>query len=478
MYRLVLDYLLLLVGVAVAFSALGSLSFNPLGLLFSALFLVAVSWAANEVFARVYHVAVNNESVIISALVLSLIITPARNLYDLPFFFWAAVWAAAGKFILAFHKKHLFNPAALAVFLTAVFLGRSASWWVGSAFMFFPVLLGGWLIVRKTQREEMVGAFFLAAVLTILALNFVNGPDLVTLLSKTFLETPLLFFGFVMLTEPLTTPLTKNLRLIYGALTGFLFAPQLHFGAVYFLPEQALLLGNIFSFLVSSKDRLVLTLKERIPLGTDVYDFVFTGRGKFNYTAGQYLEWTLGHGSPDSRGVRRYFTLASSPTENDLRLGVKFAENGSSFKKALLNLSSGGEISASSLAGDFTLPRDPNTKLAFLAGGIGITPFRSMIKSLLDMADRRNVVMVYAEKEGRDFLYRDIFSAAQNLLGLKTVYSSGRFGQDLIRREIPDYKERLFYLSGPRAMVDSFQKILLDLRVAKDRIKTDFFPGF
>ena len=112
---------------------------------------------------------------------------------------------------------------------------------------------------------------------------------------------------------------------------GFLFVPQVKFLGYYFTPEQALLVGNIFAFIVSPKDRLILKLKEKIKIAPDIYDFIFLANKKINYNPGEYMEWTMPGENSDERGNRRYFTLASSPTENELRIGVKFYENGSSY---------------------------------------------------------------------------------------------------------------------------------------------------
>lgn len=88
--------------------------------------------------------------------------------------------------------------------------------------------------------------------------------------------------------------------------------------------------------IVSPKTKLIPILKDKIMVASSTMDFVFSPGQKLVYQPGQYMEFTLPHNATDSRGSRRYLTLASSPTESDLRIGVKFYENGSSFKKALL----------------------------------------------------------------------------------------------------------------------------------------------
>lgn len=492
MYRLVLYVLIFFLVVATFLSFFKILPFVPTALIFSALFLVGVAWVTNKIFAKTFGAATNFESVYITALILALIISPPRTFVDVSFLFWAAVIAASSKYILAVGKKHLFNPTAFSVAVTAFALGKSASWWVGTTWMLPAVLIGGLLIVRKTKRTDLVFSFLFVALVTILGLSMLRGSNLVPVAKQTLLGSPLLFFAFIMLTEPLTTPPTNFLQTLYGGLVGFLFAPQIHLGSFYTTPEIALLVGNFFSYLVSPKKKLILKLKERIQVGQDIYDFIFHPQEKLAFVPGQYLEWTLPQKNLDSRGNRRYFTLASSPTEEDLRIGVKFYEKPSSFKQALAGMTSQNEIVASQITGDFTLPKNKDQKLVFIAGGIGITPFRSMIKYLLDKGERRTITLFYSCKTANEFVYQDVFTAAASQLGVKTIYVlsdktqvppnwGGKVGfidEQMIKTEVPDYLERGFYLSGPHSMVDAFQTVLKQMGLKNSQIKVDFFPGY
>jgi ferredoxin-NADP reductase len=204
------------------------------------------------------------------------------------------------------------------------------------------------------------------------------------------------------------------------------------------------------------------------------------------------MEWTLGHKKQDTRGIRRYFTIASSPTEDTIRMGVKFYEKPSSYKQALDSLHPQDIIVASGLAGDFTLPKNQHQKLVFLAGGIGVTPFRSMIKYLTDINEKRDIIMFYANGSFIDIAYQEVFDQAHQNLGIKTIYTlnnltgvpadfdhqEGLVTRNMIVQKVPDYQERVFYISGPRTMIESFQKTLKEMGIPKRNIKTDFFPGF
>ncbi len=495
MYRLVLYEQIALLVLAAGYATFHLLPYQPVAIIFSALFITLVCWIAEVVCSRIFKSAVNVESAYITALILALIISPPHAPFDAAYFSlatWAGIWAMASKYIFAVRNKHIFNPAAFAVALTSLTINQSASWWVATPVLFPAVLVGGWLIVRKIRRADLVWGFALAAGISIIGYGIMRGLNLPQYALKTLAETPLVFFATVMLTEPLTTPPTRALRYAYGAIVGLLYSPWLHLGNLYSTPELALVAGNLFSYAVSPKEKLTLTMKRKVEEARGITDFVFTADRPMPFRPGQYLEWTLGHEKTDTRGNRRYFTIASSPTENEIHLGVKFYDPCSSFKKTLAALAPGETIAAGQLAGDFTLPKNPGEKLAFIAGGIGITPFRSMIKYLIDTGDRRSVVMLYANKRTDDIAYADTFEEARKKMQLKTVYvvtdpaspPPGRYGRtgaingQMISEEIPDYKERKFYLSGPHGMVVAYDQTLRRMGVPAAHIKKDYFPGF
>jgi ferredoxin-NADP reductase len=279
-------------------------------------------------------------------------------------------------------------------------------------------------------------------------------------------------------------------------LVGFFFS--VHFNVTVFgmmsasTPELALVMGNVFSYIVSPKRKLILALKERKEVARNTFELLFTPKNKFNFLPGQFLEWTFPHKGMDTRGARRYFTIASSPTEETIDIGIRYTpEASSSFKRALNGQNIDQRIIASQLAGEFVMPKDKNQKLVFIAGGIGITPFRSMIKYLLDTNEKRDIVLFYSNKTEQEIAYRDIFDQAVRDIGIKVLYvltdlatpqgwtgKRGFVNAEMIKAEVSDYTERMFYISGPHGMVTAFEHTLADLGVPGGNIKVDFFPGF
>jgi len=489
MYRLVLLYLAALLGAAFILGFFGLVPHDPTALAFSALLITASSWIANRAFAWAFGLPANAESVYITALILALIFDPvaATDLQGVGALIFASVWAMASKYMLTAAGKHVFNPAALAAVMTGVLLGTPATWWVAGNLMLLPVVaIGGVLLVRKLRRFDLVMVFFAAVCVTTV---ITTAPaQLAMVLGETLTSSPLLFFAFVMLTEPLTAPTGRGARLLFAAVVGVLFTPSVHVGWFYFTPELALLVGNFLAFVISRDRRWALTLEAVEEVAKDTYDFVFTTPHRLAFRPGQYLEWTLGVPRGDSRGNRRYFTVASAPTEPHVRLGVKFYSRASAFKQQLAAMRLGETIIASQVAGQFTLPANPETKLAFLAGGIGITPFRSMLQYLVDNGEPRPIVMLYGVESEESIAYRDVIDAAREHLRIPTHYAvaqgsvggqhPGFIDEEMVRERIPDYRERVFYVSGPQTMVKALRRMLVAMGVRRSRIKVDFFPGF
>lgn len=501
MYRLVLYGLAVLAAIAVIFGFLGILPYSGFQFIQTLALILITCFLANNFFAKIVNADSNVESFWITASILFLVLAPVAGRTDLIVTVLISVVAMASKYFLTFNKKHIFNPAAIAMFLAGLFGYGNSIWWVGSFALLPYVAVVGFLIVRKIRRFQLFFTFIVAGILSISLFNYLNNLNVFNTLTQALSSWPLIFFGSIMLTEPFTSPPNKRYRVVYGMIVGFLFGSQFSFGPLFASPELALIAGNIFSFIVSPKGKLILKFKEKVQLAPTIYEFKFMPNSKFAFIPGQYMEWTLPDKNPDARGIRRYFTIASSPEENDVKLGVKIIpDKSSSFKKALLNLKPGTKLTADQLSGDFVIQKNEHgnlvftsegRKLCFIAGGIGITPFRSMVSSIIDSGKKIDTVLFYSAAEPKDFVYKEIFKkAADN--GIKTVYVlggknpppqnwTGEIGfltEEMVKKYAPDFKERIFYLSGPIAMVNNYKNLLHGLGIGYSKIVTDYFPGF
>lgn len=223
---------------------------------------------------------------------------------------------------------------------------------------------------------------------------------------------------------------------------------------------------------------------EDVAAGTQT--FWFKPEIPVRYTAGQFTEIYLPHDNPDDRGIRRWFTLSSSPTEPLVSITTKFApEHGSTFKQALRHLQPGAELKLADPMGDFVLPKDSSIPLVFIGGGAGITPMRSMVKYLLDTGEQRDIHLIYAVNHADELAFLPLFNAYK--LRLTTVVKeppagytdeSGSLDPERILQLAGNDGRSYLYFSGPEPMVETFYKQLKAKGISKHRLVTDYFPGY
>lgn len=209
-----------------------------------------------------------------------------------------------------------------------------------------------------------------------------------------------------------------------------------------------------------------------------IYSFYFAPvipSEKQHYVAGQFIELRVPHDDRDNRGDRRWFTLSSAPTEDSYAITTKFAaKDGSSFKDALRVLKPGSEVDMAAPIGDFVLPKDPSIPLVFVAGGIGVTPFRSMIAYVHDKAEKRDISLLYAANKQAEVAFEPVLKQLGS--GFKAAIDTRLTAETIMAAGKPD--ESYYYLSGPEPMIQALQQSLKEAGVNKRHIQTDFFPGY
>ena len=230
--------------------------------------------------------------------------------------------------------------------------------------------------------------------------------------------------------------------------------------------------------------------KEKKQLSTDTYTFFFEKPTDYpRYLAGQYANITILHTSPDEKGTRRYFTLSSSPQDEVITITTRV--RGSTYKNALMQLVPGQSVSATEPLGKFVLPENLSSPFVFLAGGIGLTPFHS----ILTFADQTNLPLTvtlfvsFSKKE--DVIWKEVFEQiAQRNPGIKVTYTltddenaewdgeRGRINAQMLQKYVPNIKEAYFYICGPQAMVDSLETMSLESGILRERIKKENLTGY
>jgi len=488
MYQVLLAVLVSYVLIAVGFSLAGFIFYSVTDIVLSVLVLLASSLVTHYVLVAKTKAPANVFSSIITALILFLIFTPTSDLDGLGTLALIGVVSVLGKYIIRYRNVHLINPVALTAVLFALTGLAYASWWVGSVYLNLFVLIGGILVTLKIRRMPMVIAGILASVLMAVVFAVLRGDSGDAFLTSLLFASPLWFFMTIMVTEPLSTPAGRGMQIFYGGFIGALSQIPFAFGPFFNSPELTLVIANLLLWPLSLRGRLTLTLKSVKDVAQNTREYIFKPSFRVVFRPGQYLEWALPHQSPDGRGSRRYFTIASSPLKKTVRLVVRHSEAGSTYKENLEQLKSGAVLHAAQLAGDFILPENvTNHKYVFVAGGIGVTPFVSMVEDYLIKHQAIDAHLLYCNNEIDDIAYADLFSKAQNI-GLQTTHvlnrpptdwrgESGFLTQVMIQRLVPDLQSRIIYLSGPPGMVNSYEKLFEQLGVPRSNIKTDYFPG-
>jgi len=226
-------------------------------------------------------------------------------------------------------------------------------------------------------------------------------------------------------------------------------------------------------------------IKEIIQRNYNVKSFRLEVPGPLDFKAGQFLSVSIG----DDQKLKRYLSISNSPTEKcHLEFTKKLTQ--SDFSKALNNLKAGDQVSIEYPFGKFILD-ESLAKVAFLSGGIGITPIRSICKYAVDKNLGIDMVLVYSNRSVRDIVFKDDFDAmvksypplrvahvlCETEVGFKCTV--GLINSTVIKNEIPDYQERKFYLCGPPQMVEAMRKLLVEeLGLNSGKIIIENFQGY
>ncbi len=231
---------------------------------------------------------------------------------------------------------------------------------------------------------------------------------------------------------------------------------------------------------------MIKAILERVDdLNEHIKTFYFRTEQPIRNVAGQFTEMYLPHPSPDSRGVKHWFTISSSPTEELMAITTKFASKSSTFKQTLCSLPLGSDVLIDEPMGDFILPKDESLPLVFVAGGIGITTFHRMIKWLVDSKQHSKISLIWSVADEEDLVFKELFSSYT--MDIHYVVSkphktwtglSGTLSADRILEIIGTVDKTHIYLSGPEKMVEAFTDGIKDKGVPAYQVITDFFPNY
>ncbi|HJX82835.1 MAG TPA: FAD-dependent oxidoreductase [Candidatus Angelobacter sp.] len=236
--------------------------------------------------------------------------------------------------------------------------------------------------------------------------------------------------------------------------------------------------------------KLRLTEKEYLAEGT--MGFHFEKPAGFQFKAGQYVDVTLIHPTDvDSSGSIRSFSIASSPEDPDLLFATRMRD--SAFKRVLKASPYGTEVEMEGPMGSFTLHNKIDKPAVFLAGGIGITPFLSMVRHATQARLPHDLSLFYSNRRPEDAAFMRNLETLENensrfcfVPSMTEMEKSqhawtgetGFIDQQMLGRYLPDLKGPIYYTAGPPAMVAAMRHMLNAAGVDDDDVRAEEFAGY
>ncbi len=233
-------------------------------------------------------------------------------------------------------------------------------------------------------------------------------------------------------------------------------------------------------------------LKAREEVAEGTMAFHFEKPAGFQFKPGQYADLTLiNPDETDSEGNVRTFSIASAPYEGELLFATRMRD--SAFKRVLRRVPLGTEVKLEGPMGSFTLHKNPAKAAVFLAGGIGITPFLSILRQAAKEKLPHLLYLFYSNRRPEDAAFlqhledlaksnsKFIFVPSMSEMEQSKLNWSGERGfinREMVVKHFCDLKGPIYYIAGPPAMVAATREMLTKAGVDEDDVRTEEFGGY
>ncbi len=235
--------------------------------------------------------------------------------------------------------------------------------------------------------------------------------------------------------------------------------------------------ANPDKYLTNSHKDAMLVLSNKEHLVDNVWAFRFTADQPFAWTPGQFIRVELPHDNPDTEGTKRWFTISSTPHDGFVQITTRVTDT--TFKQSLASLPIGGELNlVEEPDGDF-IWTESDKPLVFVAGGIGITPYYSILKARGHSGRPVNAVLIYNGRDDKLPFKEELDVATRRHPEFKVRYVVGeQLSADKLVEIVPEIQSSQVYLSGPEPMVESLGKQLREAGISDANLHEDFFPNY
>lgn len=209
---------------------------------------------------------------------------------------------------------------------------------------------------------------------------------------------------------------------------------------------------------------------------SNIYTFKFTCDKELDWKAGQHVILMLGKYTKGLSLPFRPFSISSSPDEEIYSFSTRITATPSEFKKALMNLKNGDIVQMRGPFGPFYIKSDKTA--VFIAGGIGITPFRSLIRDSLAKDTFQKIHLVFSDDRG-EYLYKDEFDELATMLQSFSIeYVNNGTLIEYISKYIEKYSnDACYYIAGSKKFVSATKAKLINSGISKDNILNEGFIG-
>lgn len=228
-------------------------------------------------------------------------------------------------------------------------------------------------------------------------------------------------------------------------------------------------------------------------LTNDTYTFYFKRTGEErDFISGQYYEMKINIKNPDDRGDTRVFTISSSPTDREyITITTRIIQ--SAFKLQLNELLPGENIQFNGPWDDLNFDEKDTSPHVFFAGGIGVTPYHSIVKYAIDKQINTPMILFVSWKNRQEMIFDEFFRSANNHMEnfsyVPTLTEEslnpgdwdgelGRINPAMIKKYVYDLEKSKYFFAGPPAMVKALKETVMEMGVKKDRIIAEEFEGY